>query len=177
MVETSIARNPRRRQVACVRRKQTVIIVGVIAPVVLAGAVTAIVLTSSANLASCLVGSWKATSNVTTLTANGRVTVNTITGLRLSYRTDGTTQQLYGDALARFNGELTELAGTVTYDYRLDGKTVSYTNGRAQLESGESQEQDYSERADCSDDRLTLTGSIAHHEDSRAEWTIELVRV
>ena len=43
----------------------------------------AVVLVRNANLASCIVGSWKATSNVTTLTEDGRVTVNTITGLRL----------------------------------------------------------------------------------------------
>jgi hypothetical protein len=152
------------------------IIVAIAAPVLLAGAATAVVLVRNANLASCLVGSWKATSNVTTLTADGSVTVNTITGLRLSYQKDGTTQQFYGDSLARFNGELTELTGTVTYDYRLAGTTVSYTNGWARLESGESREQDYSEHADCSGDRLTLTGEVAHHDDSRAEWTIELAR-
>ncbi len=152
------------------------IIVAAVAPVLVAGTVTAVVLARNANLASCLVGSWKATSNVTTLTADGRVTVNTITGLRLLYGTDGKTQQFYGDTLARFNGELTELTGTVTYDYRLDGTTVSYTNGRAQLESGENQEHDYSERADCSGNSLTLTGEVAQHEGSRAEWTIELVR-
>jgi hypothetical protein len=174
MEGTSTTRD--RTAVANVHRKLALMIAAVAAPVLVAGVATAVVLVRNANLASCLVGSWKATSNVATLTVDGRVTVNTITGLRLSYRTDGTTEQLYGNSLARFNGELTELAGTVTYDYRLDGTTVSYTNGRARLESDESREEDYSERADCSGDTLTLTGEVAHDEDSRAEWTIKLSR-
>jgi hypothetical protein len=164
------------RRWAYVRRKQTLVIAGIAALVLVAGTVTAVVLTANARLAACLVGSWKATSNVTKLTADGRATINTITGLRLSYAPDGKTQQFYDDTLARFNGELTELSGTVTYDYRLDGTTVRYTNGWAEHASDENQEQDYSERADCSGDRLILTGEVAYHNESRAEWTIELVR-
>ena len=73
------------------------------------------------------------------------------------------------------DGELTELTGTVTYDYRLDGTTVRYTNGSAQDESGASREQDYDESADCSEDTLTLTGADVG-DDFKAEWTVKLIR-
>ncbi len=151
------------------------VIVTIAALVLVAGTVTAVVVTANARLAACLVGSWKATSNVTTLTADGRATVNTITGLRLSYGTDGKTQQFYDDTLARFDGELTELSGTVTYDYQLDGTTVRYTNGLVRGESGASREQDYDERADCTGDTLTLTGADVA-DDFTAEWTVKLIR-
>ena len=176
MVWTSKRGTEKGTSVTYVLSKRTMIIAGVVAPILVAGTVTAFVLVRNANLASCVVGSWKSTSSVSTVTEYGRVTINTMTGLRVSYAADGTVEQFYGDTLARFNGELTELAGTVTYDYRLDGTTIRYTNGRAQYESGESQEEDYSERADCSSGMLTLTGEVANREDSRAEWTIELVR-
>jgi len=158
-----------------VRRKRTLAIAGIAALVLVAGTVTAVVLTANARLAACLVGSWKATSNVTKLTAGGRATINTITGLRLSYDTGGKTLQFYDDTLARFDGELTELTGTVTYDYRLDGTTVRYTNGLARGGSGASREQDYHERADCTGDTLTLTGADVG-DDFKAEWTVKLIR-
>jgi len=151
------------------------VIAGIAALILVAGTVTAVVLTANARLAACLVGSWKATSNVTTLTADGRATINTITGLRLSYDPDGKTQQFYDDTLARFNGELTELTGTVTYDYRLAGTIVRYSNGLARDESGASREQDYDERADCTGNTLTLTGADVG-DDFTAEWTIKLIR-
>jgi hypothetical protein len=141
---------------------------------IIAGAVTTVVLARNFSVASCLTGTWRAHSHVTTLVTNGSTTTNTITGLRVEIR-DGTAQHDYNRAMARLDGELVELSGTVTYDFRVDGRTIVYTNGRTRDSSGESREQDYAENVDCAGDRLTLTGA-AGHASSRAEWTIKLNR-
>ena len=151
------------------RRWWTVLVVVLLAPVLVAGIALAVVPYRQRLLGACLIGSWRASSHVATVTTHGSVATNWISGLLVRYRTDGTMEQNYTAATARLDGELTPLSGTVTFAYRLRRDTLSYTDGRT---SDQTPEQDYAETAACGGGRLTLTG-----DDSHARWTITLTRL
>ncbi len=149
------------------------IIAGILAPLLVAGAAVSVLLLRQQSLASCLIGSWRANSSVATMRNNGHTVTNTIIGLRLRYLGNGTMEQLYTDAIARLDGEMTPLSGTVSYDYRLRLDTLTYANGHG---SDQNPERGYAETAQCRHDQLTLTGTIAYDRDSHTTWATRLSR-
>jgi hypothetical protein len=146
---------------------------GIVATLLVAVAIVAVVFVRQQILASCLIGSWRARSAVATITNNGHRTTNTITSLRLGYDGNGTMEQRYTGAIARLDGEMAPLSGTVTYAYQLSGDRLTYTDGRG---SDQAPERDFAETARCQDDELTLTGTIDYGEGSGTSWTTQLVR-
>jgi hypothetical protein len=146
---------------------------GIVAPLLVAGTIVAVVFARQQILASCLIGSWRATSAVATITSNGHRTTNTITSLRLRYDRNGAMEQRYTDAIARLDGEMAPLSGTVTYAYQLSRDRLTYTNGRG---PDQAPERDFAETARCQGDELTLTGTIDYGEGSGTSWANRLAR-
>jgi hypothetical protein len=152
------------------------IMAALVAIVLIAGGTTAFLAMNRDDLATCIIGSWRTTSYIITATDAGDTTTTTVTGLRLQFKNDGSTQQYFADVSTQTNdGDAKQLSGTVTFKYTVDGDTIAYANGRAEGMSEPGWDIDYTERADCSATDLTLTGTL-DRDGLHSDWTTKLTR-
>ncbi len=160
-----------------VRNRTYLIITAIVAVVLVAGGTTAILaLNRQQDVAKCVIGSWQTTSYVITASDGADTTTTTVTGLRMQFKSDGTTQQYFANVTTQTkDGDAKRLAGTVTFKYTVDGDVITYRQGRGENMAEPGWDIDYNETADCNGKDLKLTGTL-DRDGIHSDWTTMLTR-